>query len=125
MEPGTGDFARGSSVGLLWEAYDLAVRDGTSKYRVAISVERQEKGGAAGFGIRLFDGLGRAVGRAQQGRDTFTITFDRQAAAARTTVDYLSLDLAESPSGTYRLRVEVLDLATQRRTSRETQFRIR
>ena len=125
MEAGTGDFARGASVGLLWESYDLAVRDGTSKYRVAISVEREEKGGAAGFGIRLFDGLGRAVGRAQQGRDKFTITFDRQAAAARTTVDYLSLDLAESPAGTYRLRVEVQDLATQRRTSRETQFRIR
>ncbi|MFN8716845.1 MAG: hypothetical protein ACK50C_07645, partial [Gemmatimonadaceae bacterium] len=86
---------------------------------------RPAHGGAAGFGLRLVVGLGRAGGRAPQGSDSFTITFDRQAAAARTTVDYLSLDLAESPSGTYRLRVEVLDLATQRRTSRETQFRIR
>jgi GWxTD domain-containing protein len=123
--PGVGEFTQGASIGLLWELYELGARDGNSRYRVVIAVEREGRDGAAGFGFRALDGVGRAVGRTQLSRNKFTITFDRQAAAARATVDYLSLDLAESPPGTYRLRVEVQDLTTQRRTSRDTQFRIR
>lgn len=125
IEPGTGSFARGASIGLLWELYELGTRDGNSRYRVAIAVEREDRSGAGGFVLRMFDGLGRSVGRAQQGRDKFTITFDRTAASARTLVEYLSLDLAESPSGGYKMRVEVQDLVTQQKTNRETTFRIR
>ena len=125
ITPNVGDFAPGASVGLVWEMYDLAAKDGNSQYRLAISVERTERGGALGFAVRVADGLGRAVGRTQQGRDKFTITFDKTAAAAATLVEYLSLDMASSPAGSYRLRVEVTDLATQKKSSRDTEFRIR
>ena len=34
---------------LLWETYDLGARDGNAKYTVTVNVEREEKGGLAGF----------------------------------------------------------------------------
>lgn len=122
MEPTMGSFARGSSVGLLWEMYELAARDGTAKYRLAITVERTDRGGAGNVVARIVDGLGRTVGRQQQSRDKLSITFDRSAAAAGVLVEYLSLDLSASSPGTYRLRVEVTDSSNGRKTSRETLF---
>ena len=105
--------------------YDLVPRDDITKYRVAITVEREDRGGAAGFAVRVLDNLGRAVGRAQQSRDRFTISFDRQGSALPVLVEYLSLDMTQAPSGGYRLRVEVTDLANQKKTARNTEFRIR
>jgi GWxTD domain-containing protein len=123
--PSVGTFDKGSSVGLVWELYELTAKEGNGKYKVAISVERSERGGPLGFGVRVLDGLGKAVGRAQQARDKFTISFDRTAAAAPTLVDYLSLDMSEAPSGRYKLRVEISDLGSGKRVSRDTEFSIR
>lgn len=123
--PSDGTFEKGSSVGLVWELYELTAKDGNGRYKVAISVERTERGGPLGFGVRVLDGLGKAVGRAQQSRDRFTISFDRTAAASPTLVDYLSLDMSEAPSGRYRLRVEISDLGSGKRVSRDTEFSIR
>ena len=125
ITPNAGSFARGGSVGLLWELYDLTPRDGLTKYRVAITVEREDRTGATGFAVRVLDNLGRAVGRAQQSRDRFTISFDRQAGALPVLVEYLSLDMTQAPAGGYRLRVEVTDLSNQKKTARITEFRMR
>jgi GWxTD domain-containing protein len=125
ITPTVGSFARNSSVGLLWEVYDLMPRDGMTRYRVAISVEREDRTGGVGFAVRVLDNLGRAVGRAQQSRDRFTISFDRQGGALPVLVEYLSLDMAQAPSGSYRLRVEVTDLANQKKTARNTVFLMR
>lgn len=124
ITPSAGSFARGSAVGLLWEMYDLRPTDGASAYRVAITVERADRAGAAGVAFRVLDNLGRAIGRAQGSRDRFTIAFDRQAAARAELVEYLSLDMTQAPVGTYRLRVEVTDLATRQKTARDTEFRM-
>ena len=105
--------------------YDLVPRDGMTKYRVAITVEREDRTGAVGFAVRVLDNLGRAVGRAQQSRDRFTISFDRQGGALPVLVEYLSLDMTQAPSGSYRLRVEVTDLANQKKTARNTVFHMR
>jgi hypothetical protein len=123
--PSVGAFDKGASVGLVWELYELTAKEGNGRYRVAISVERTERGGPLGFGVRVLDGLGKAVGRAQQARDKFTISFDRTAAASPTLVDYLSLDMSEAPSGRYTLRVEISDLGSGKRVSRDTEFSIR
>jgi hypothetical protein len=40
-------------------------------------------------------------------------------------VDYLSLDMSEAPSGRYKLRVEISDLGSGKRVSRDTEFSIR
>ncbi|WP_411279812.1 GWxTD domain-containing protein [Gemmatimonas sp.] len=125
ITPNAGSFARNSSVGLLWEMYDLIPRDGMTKYRVAITVERADRDGVTGFAMRVLDNLGQAVGRAQQSRDRFTISFDRQGGALPVLVEYLSLDMTQAPSGGYRLQVEVTDLSNQKKTARNTEFRIR
>jgi len=125
ITPNAGSFARNSSVGLLWEMYDLTPKDGMTKYRVAITVERADRDGVTGFAVRVLDNLGRAVGRAQQSRDRFTISFDRQGGALPVLVEYLSLDMTQAPSGGYRLQVEVTDLSNQKKTARNTEFRIR
>lgn len=125
ITPSVGSYARGSSLGLLWEMYDLVPKDGQTKYRVAITVDRADRDGVTGFTLRVLDNLGRAVGRAQQSRDRFTISFDRQGGALPVLVEYLSLDMTQAPSGGYRLRVEVTDLANQKNTARSTEFRIR
>ena len=125
ITPNAGSVARNSSVGLLWEMYDLVPRDGITQYRVAITVEREDRMGATGFAVRVLDNLGRAVGRAQQSRDRFTISFDRQAGALPVLVEYLSLDMTQAPAGGYRLQVEVTDLSNQKKTARTTAFRMR
>ena len=125
ITPNAGSFARNGSVGLVWEMYDLVPKDGQTKYRVAITVEKEDRSGVAGFAVRVLDNVGRAVGRAQQSRDRFTISFDRQGGAQPVLVEYLSLDMSQAPPGGYRLRVEVTDLANQRKTARNTEFRIR
>jgi len=125
MDPTMGTFPRGSSVGLVWEMYDLQPRDGVSKYRVAITVERSDRGAAGNFVARLVDGLGRTVGRQQQSRDKLSISFDRTAAPAPTLVEFLSLDLSGSSPGAYRLRVEITDSVNGKKTSRESNFVLR
>ncbi|WP_373068487.1 GWxTD domain-containing protein [Gemmatimonas sp.] len=126
MTPNVGSIAQGTSLGLLWEMYDLVPRDGMTKYRVAITVEREDRKGAIGFAVRVLDNVGRAVGRTQQqSRDRFTISFDRQGSALPVLVEYLSLDMTQAPTGGYRLHVEVTDLSNQKKTARNTEFRIR
>ena len=125
LEPNLGVFARGASIGLLWEMYELAAKDGASKYRVAIEVQRADRSVVGSFAARVVDGLGRVVGREQRSRDKLTISFDRTAASASALVEFLSLDLSESAAGSYRLRVDVTDLATNARTTRQTVFTIK
>ena len=125
MEPNLGVFSRGSSIGMLWEMYELAAREGASKYRVAIVVERSDRSALGGFAARLVDGLGRAVGREQASRDKLTIAFDRTAPTAPTLVEFLSLDLSESSAGTYRLRIEITDQVSGKKVARQTEFVIR
>jgi hypothetical protein len=125
MDPSAGLFTAGSPIGLLWEMYDFSAREGSAKYRIAITVDRVDRTGVAGFAARLVDGVGRTLGRQQTTRSNLTISFERTAAAARTLVEFLSLDLADATSGAYRLRVEVTDMVTGQKTSRQTEFRIR
>ena len=125
ITPNVGSVPRGSALGLLWEMYDLMPRDGITKYRVAITMERADRDGVTGFAVRVLDNLGRAVGRAQPSRDKLAITFDRQGAALPVLLEYLSLDLSATPPGGYRLRIEVTDLVNLKKTMRDTEFRIR
>lgn len=125
MDPNVGAFARGASVGMVWEMYDLVPRDGAIKYRLSIVVERADRSAAGNFAARLVDGLGRTVGRQQTSRDKISIGFERTASPAARLVEFLSLDLSDQSAGSYRLRVEVTDVATGKKTSRQTEFTIR
>lgn len=130
LEPRAGPLSRDKAVALAWELYALPPRDGVVRYRVAISVARAERGGALGLAVRVVDGLGRAVGRgkedrARDGRDRFTISFDRTAAPAERLVESLALDLRDVPPGRYDLTVEVTDGSSQRRAARTVVLRVR
>ena len=125
IAPNPGIYAVGSSIGLLWEMYDVAAVNGQSKYRVSVRVDRADRQGLAGFAGRLVDGIGNTLGRGQAGRNNLTITFDRAVAAAPSLVEFLSLDLSDAAAAEYRLRIEVTDLATGKKSLRETDFRIR
>ncbi len=124
MRPDVGRFASGASIGLLWEMYDLAPRDGSNKYRVSIVVERSDRSAVGSFAARLVDGLGRTLGRAERSRDKLTIAFDRSAAAASTLVEMLSLDLSDASAGSYQLRVEIADIISGKKTSQRAEFTI-
>ncbi len=123
--PNEGTFAAGSSIGMLWEMYDITPKDGQAKYRLSVAVDRVDRKGVGRIAARLVDGIGRTLGREQSGRNNLTISFDRAVAAAPTLVEFLSLDLSEASPGVYRLRVEVTDMANQSKTARLTEFQIR
>lgn len=125
MVPSEGVLERGATLGLVWELYELTANNGNGKYRVAISVERAERGGPLGFGVKALDGLGRVFGRENTSPDKFTISFDRTAAATATLVEYLSLDMSAATAGRYKLRVDISDLGSGQRVSRDTEFTIR
>ena len=102
IEPNAGLYAAGTPIGMVWEMYELTQRDGSAKYRVAISVQRADRGPLGALAARLFDGLGRTVGRTQTRRDNLTLSFDRTVASASALVEFLSLDLTTCrPASTY------------------------
>lgn len=123
--PSQGTYERGAAVGMVWEMYDLVAREGSSKYRLAVEVQRADRSTLGSFAARVVDRLGQTVGREQTSRDKIVIGFDRTAAAAATIVEFFSLDLSEQSSGRYRLRVEITDLGNGKKTSRSTEFTIR
>lgn len=125
MTPTVGTFAAGTPIGIVWEMYELMQKDGASRYRVAITVERSDRGGVGGLAARVLDGVGGALTREARGRDRLTVSFDRTAKGAERLVDFMSLDLATSPPGAYRMRIEITDLESRRRVARETAFQIR
>ena len=122
--PNVGTFHRGESVALLWETYALQAKNGGSRYRVAVTLERVRKRGAAAFAARVVGGAASAVGRNARGNGRVRLTYDRQAPAAPVAVEYLTLDLGQAPAGRYRLAVEVTDLVSVKRTVRESAITI-
>lgn len=125
MTPSAGGFVSGAPVGLLWEIYDLGAKEGASKYRVSINVQRLDKGAVGRLAGRLLNGVGQVFGRTQSNADNLAISFDRSVPAGPVLLEYLSLDLSEFPRGSYRMRVETLDIITNIRTSRTADFVIR
>jgi hypothetical protein len=123
-----GDVAdSGSTVGLVWEVYDLAPGEAVAarngQYRVSVQLH-SERGALATATLRLRDGLGRLIGRPGS-NDPFSIAFDRTAVVQTLSLDYVSLDLGPLPRGRYRLRVDILDLNSQRKTFRDTALEVR
>lgn len=123
-----GDVAdSGSTIGLVWEVYDLAPGEAVTarngQYRVSVQLQ-SERGALATATLRLRDGLGRLIGRPGS-NDPFSIAFDRTAVVQTLSLDYVSLDLGTLPRGRYRLRVDILDLNSQRKTFRDTALEVR
>jgi hypothetical protein len=114
IEPNAGWFTPGRSVGLLWEVYNLAPDDaGQVSYAVDLrftleSITRRS------LVAQIVGGLGDALGVTAQGDDRISLHYTRTTDATPNyvNVEYLTVDLKDSPEGTYTIEVEVTDLRT-------------
>jgi GWxTD domain-containing protein len=122
IAPNVGAVPRGRRLALLWETYGLATAGGVSRYRVSIALTRAPGGGgvARRLAAAIIGGVRSAVGRSARGDDRIVLAYDREVPARPAVADYLTLDLAEAPAGRYALSVEVVDLVTSKRVTRET-----
>lgn len=121
VAPSASRFRRGESVALLWETYALGADRGASRYRVAVTVERERRRGrAAAFATRVVGGAAGALGMSARGSGRVTLAYDREVPARAVAVDHLTLDLGGAAPGRYRLSVEVTDRVAGTRTRRES-----
>lgn len=131
ITPTLGTYLPGSSVALGWELYEAA-RDsvsGTAKYRVALTLERTDRGGLSGLAIRALSSVGDALGITQASRDGITLSYDRTipvdaGATVVTLAESITLDGFGGSTGTFRVRLEVTDLVSGRRSARSGLIRI-
>lgn len=123
--PSTGEYRMGEKIGVVWETYELSPDADANRYRVAVTVERLKRGGAAGLTLRVLDGLGTLIKQERGTGDRVMVTFERSAAAKNVQADYFALDWLGDTRGDFELRLAVTDLHTNRVTSRDTRFRIR
>lgn len=120
--PQFGAAPAGGSVALVWENYGLASSQGTARYALTVTLERQ-RSAAGRIAARIVGAAGRAVGL-DQSEDRLTIRFEREAPHRDVVLENLTLALGETPTGTYRLTVEVLDHETGATTSRVLELTI-
>jgi GWxTD domain-containing protein len=114
--PLLGSLARGTELGLVWETYELARRNGSAQYEVTIDLERQSAD-AGRVVAKIVRGIGEAVGVRASGNRT-SMHFTRTVPYASAIVDQIVLDLGASPAGFYRMTVTVKDVVSGRRASR-------
>ena len=125
VEPSNGVYRAGAKIGLAWEIYELVEQTQANAYRVAITVERTQRGGASAMAMRVLDGLGAVLRQGESSSDRLMMSFDRKVAPRNTQVEYIALDYLGESRGTYRVRIEVTDLHSQRKSARETTLTIR
>jgi GWxTD domain-containing protein len=114
--------AKGGSLQLIWENYELANREGQANYSIAVTLERR-RSAVGRIAIQVLNTLARAVG-ADRDPDRVIHRFERAAAHAPVIVDYVALSLAETPPGTYRVSVEITDSVSGRKTRTTSVFDI-
>ena len=118
--PNFGRVHRGQTFALLWETYDLAPRDGNDSYEVGITIAPEQSGGGiGGFFARIVGGVAGAVGLAHASGDSITLQYPRRTPAAPTNVDFVTLDVGDSPAGRYVVRVTVTDKVSGRSATEE------
>lgn len=131
LTPTIGRFQSGAPVAVGWELYDATrdTVDGSARLRLALTVERIDRGGLGGMVLRALNSVGEALGATQPTRDGLALSYDQTiplAAGASTAVlaESITLDGFGARTGTYRLTLSVADLVSGKRTTRATTFRI-
>ena len=120
ITPNFGQVERGHSFSLLWETYGLTPANGSDDYNVSITVSRAKAGGLGAFVAKIVGGVAGAIGLSRSGADSVALSFPRQIPAANAAVDYVTLDMADAPPGSYHLEVTVSDGHSGRRFSRRS-----
>ena len=118
--PLLGALPRGGELALLWENYELGVRDGAALFSVTVTIQR-ERTRAGRIAARLLGNIANAVGR-NVGSDRLELEFQRSTPHAAAFVDHVAIDLGSTPAGTYALTVAVTDRVTGLTTTRSTRL---
>jgi hypothetical protein len=116
IEPSAGVLRGGQDIGVAWETYGLAERDGNVNYRVELQLTVTQVTGRVSLFARIKGGLADLVGLSALGTDRVSLVYDRSRPATEVALDYLTLDLSGSPAGRYRLTVQITDLVTNTQT---------
>lgn len=116
VAPLLGAVPRGSQLELLWEDYDVGVRNGQAQYDINITLQRR-RSAAGRIAVEIVGALANAVGVTRKD-DRVTLQVSRAVPPAPAIVDQVTLKLGDTPAGTYTLTVEITDKATGRKTSR-------
>lgn len=122
VTPSTGVYRSGERIGLVWETYAITPSADANRYRIAVTVTRNKRRGAAALALRLLDGLGALITQGSTRDDELTIGYDRNVAARPTQVDYLVVDGFGNATGDYSLKLRVTDLVSNRTVERVTTF---
>ena len=117
--PAIGTLKQRQSIALLWETYELGVREGSNRYRVEVSLTKQKREGALGMAATIIGGVAGSIGVTDKGKGKVTLKYDRNIPRTAAAVDYLTVDLGEAPTGRYTLRVDIFDTVTGRQVWRE------
>ncbi len=104
---------KGSTVDIIWENYELSARGGQTQYSVSITLQRQRTASGR-IAAAILGFAANAVGIDRRD-DRVTFSFERAGPAAGVAfVDHVALALRDTPSGEYRLTLEVTDESTGR-----------
>lgn len=119
LSPLAGPVVGNKQLVLLWENYDFGERDGSTEFDVAINIRRQQS--AAGrITARIVGGI---IGRELS--DRVEMVYDRRVPHSPTVVEYITIDLGDTPTGTYLLSLDVTDRVTGRTASRTMRIAVR
>jgi GWxTD domain-containing protein len=114
IQPNGGRFLPGSTIGLLWETYNLSTDSaGTALYDVElrITVEAIER---RSFFARIVGGVADATGLSAVGDDRVSLNWSRSAAVGPegVVVEHVEVELRDAPEGRYTIWLAVGDRRT-------------
>jgi GWxTD domain-containing protein len=110
-------FRREQPVYVYYELYGLDASAGEARYRTTYTLSAREPD--RNVVARIFSSIGELLS-GEEDRGEITYSFERgQGAPADPLLEYVSLDVSESEPGNYTLSVEVEDLASGEKRSRE------
>jgi hypothetical protein len=121
--PSVGAVAKGTSVTLVWENYELGSRSGTAQYDVVVSIIQQKT--TAGKIVAAISGALASVARIETRDDRAVIQYERTGAAAPVIPEVMTIELGATPGGTYTITVDVVDKVTGKTHSRTATLLIR
>ncbi len=124
IAPTIGLFPTSQPMGVVWETYDLVPKDGSVNYTVTLSLERTFKKNIAGFSARIARNLLNVVTQSGSATGQIDVSFTETRPAAKINTNALTIDLAGSVTGPYRLRIEVKDLNSGRTVRRSADFQL-
>lgn len=124
IEPVVRSLPRASPLALVWENYELGNRDGLATYTVAIDIKR-ERSLAGAIATRIAGGLASAARIERISDDEVAMRIDRSLPHADAFVDHITIELGDTPPGSYQLTLRITDAVTGQSRSRTTRFVVR